>query len=85
MTRWDEKEEQQSKGISGLVFFAIMIFAIGFFIGVLWGLSWADAAQTVIPPVFGESVTIYTSNLTTTHHITLYDGISIGDNVVTSP
>ncbi len=53
MTRWDEKEEQQSKGISGVLFFAIIVFAIGFVIGVLWGLSMSEAALTPIPPVFG--------------------------------
>ncbi len=85
MTRWDEQEKEKSKGISGVLFFAIMVFAIGFVIGVLWGLQWADIAQLEpVPPVFGEA-TIYTSNLTTTHQISLYDGISIGDRVVTSP
>jgi len=43
LTRWDEKEEQQSQGISGLLFLAIIVFALGFTIGILWGLSWASS------------------------------------------
>jgi len=43
LTRWDENEKQQSKGISNLLFLFIIIFAIGFTIGVFWGLSWVSA------------------------------------------
>ena len=70
-----------TQGISGLLFLAIIVFAIGFTIGILWGLSWADVAIGPVPPVFGEA-TVLTSSLT---KITLYDGISIGDSVVTTP
>jgi len=54
LARWDEKENQQSKGVSGVLFLAIMVFAIGFTIGVFWGLSWASSVVEILPPVFGE-------------------------------
>jgi len=81
LSRWDEKEKQQSKGVSGILFLAIMVFAIGFTIGVFWGLSWASSVGEVVPRVFGEETQILSSSLTKTVHITLYDGISVGDSV----
>jgi len=85
MTRWDEQEKQKSAGISGLLFLAIIVFAIGFTIGVLWGLSWASSVVEIVPPVFGEEAEILSSSLTKTVHITLYDGIGIKDSIVTTP
>jgi len=74
MTRWDEQEKQRSQGISGLLFIVIFVFALGFVIGIFWGLSWYESANIIVPPVFGELAT-------TTYHITLYDGISVGDSI----
>ena len=84
MTRWDEQEKEKSKSISGIFFFITIVFAIGFVLGMLLGLNFV-VPDTAIPPVFGEEVTLYTSNLTTIHQITLYDGIGVNDSVVTSP
>ncbi len=113
MTRWDEQEKEKSKSISGIFFFITIVFSIGFVIGMLLGLN-VVVPDTAIPPVFGESTIILTSDfigppdyktsfevleqyralmngeiltssLTTTHHITLYDGIGVTDSIVTSP
>jgi len=84
MNRWDEKDEQRSAGVSGFLFVMILVFSIGFVIGILWGLSWAD----VVPDrdSFGVQSFAYgeVATSSSTYHITLYDGISIGDSVVTT-
>jgi len=60
MARWDEKEEERSKGVSGILFLAIIVFAIGFTIGVFWGLSWASSVIEVVPHVFGIGDSVVT-------------------------
>ena len=74
MTRWDEKEEERSKGVSGFVFFMIMVFAIGFFLGVFWGLSWYEATNIIVPPVFGEEINHY--------KLFLQDSVGISDTIL---
>jgi len=82
MSRWDEREKTQSGSISNALLMIAVIFTLGFVVGAIWGYAFYDAEHTTpIPPAFGESVTIYTSDLTTTHQITLYDGISVSDAV----
>jgi len=39
---WDNKEKQQSNGITMGLLIMLIVFTIGFIIGVFWGLSWAD-------------------------------------------
>jgi len=74
MRDWDNRETEKSKGVSGFVFFLIFIFALGFMIGVFWGLSWADSVQTIVPPVFGEEISEY--------KLFLHDSVGISDTIL---
>jgi len=75
MTReWDNREAEKSKGVSGFVFFLIFIFAIGFFLGVFWGLSWYEATNIIVPPVFGEEISEY--------KLFLHDSVGISDTIL---
>ena len=81
MTRWDEKEKQQSSTVSTALLMIIGIFALGFVVGAIWGYAFNDSAETTpIPKAFAEGE-ILSSSLTKTVHITLYDGISVSDKV----
>jgi len=71
---WDNREAEKAKGMSGFVFFMIMVFAIGFFIGVFWGLSWYEATNIIVPPVFGEEISEY--------KLFLHDSVGISDTIL---
>jgi len=77
LTRWDEKEKQQSSSISNGLLMIIGIFALGFVVGAIWGYAFNDVEQTTpVPKAFGESIQHF--------KITLYDGISVSDTVILS-
>jgi len=55
MRDWDKSEETKSKKDSiGVIMLVSAIFAFGFIMGILWGMSWETAVLEPIPPVFGE-------------------------------
>jgi len=56
MTKWDEQEKQKSNPVSALFYFAILFLAIGFTLGVFWGLWYGSALEEsqLIPPAYGE-------------------------------
>jgi len=63
VTRWDEKEEQQSSSISNALLMIIGVFALGFVVGAIWGYMFADVSQTTpIPSAFGELTVILNSD-----------------------
>lgn len=72
--RWDNRESEKAKGMSGFVFFIIIVFALGFIVGVFWGLSWSEAVVQPIPPVFGEEFSEY--------KLFLHDSVGISDTIL---
>jgi len=80
---WDNKEEEHSKKDTiNAILIISAVFALGFFVGVMWGLAWESAVIGVTPPVFGE-VQIQLSSIT--HSITLHETIGIRDEVQVLP
>jgi len=81
MRDWDKSEETKSKKDSITAILIISsVFALGFFVGVLWGLSWDSAMidPESTPRVFAYAEVQLSS---ITHSISLHDGIGIRDEV----
>jgi len=72
--KWDNRESERSKGLSSFVFFIIIVFSLGFTIGVFWGLSWYEATNIIVPPVFGEEFGEY--------KLFLHDSVVISDTIL---
>jgi len=73
-TEWDNREAEKAKGMSGFVFFIVIVFALGFTVGVFWGLSWYEATNIIVPPVFGEEISEY--------KLFLHDSVGISDTIL---
>ena len=78
MTRWDEKEKQQSSTVSTALLMIIGIFALGFVVGAIWGYAFNDSAETTpIPKAFAEPIQHF--------KIILHDSITISDEAFIRP
>jgi len=81
MRDWDKGEEMKSKKDSITAILIISsVFALGFFVGVLWGLTWET---TMIDPEPAPRIFAYAEvQLSSiTYSISLHDGIGISDEV----
>jgi len=71
--KWDDDEEVKSQDISNVFVLALVLFAVGFFIGLIWGISIGmDMEQQ---RAFGESGKVPIIP------ITLNDTLGISDRI----